>query len=232
MSVEEHVIEQLPAYALGALDEDDTLAVIRHLNQCAACQVELRAYEAVANQLGFAAPVAEPPPHLKKRILEHQALKKRMPSRSRELTHLPLAWGLVGILVIAILAASNLFLWREVALLRAEREPQVFQTVAMAGTELNPDARGVIIISADGKHGTLVVDDLPRLDEEHEYQLWLIRDGRRTSGGTFNVGREGYGSLWVSASDPLDSYPAFGVTIEPAGGSPAPTGEKVLGGEF
>jgi anti-sigma-K factor RskA len=30
----------------------------------------------------------------------------------------------------------------------------------------------------------------------------------------------------------LDAYTDFGVTVEPAGGSPGPTGDKVLGGSF
>ncbi|RJQ80137.1 MAG: anti-sigma factor [Desulfobacteraceae bacterium] len=29
---------------------------------------------------------------------------------------------------------------------------------------------------------------------------------------------------------PLNSYRTFGITIEPRGGSPGPTGSKVLGG--
>jgi anti-sigma-K factor RskA len=33
----------------------------------------------------------------------------------------------------------------------------------------------------------------------------------------------------VVAPQPLDTYSALGITIEPAGGSPAPTGPKVLG---
>jgi anti-sigma-K factor RskA len=59
--------------------------------------------------------------------------------------------------------------------------------------------------------------------------LWLIQDGQRTSGGVFSVSDEGYGSLWISSPEPLATYSAFGITIEPAGGSPGPTGDKVLG---
>ena len=58
----------------------------------------------------------------------------------------------------------------------------------------------------------------------------IIRDGQRASGGVFAVNDEGYGVLEVSSPDPLASYSAFGVTIEPEGGSPGPTGDKVLDG--
>jgi len=57
-------------------------------------------------------------------------------------------------------------------------------------------------------------------------------DSRRTSGGVYSVNDEGYGSLWVESNQPLFIHPAFGVTVEPAGGSSGATGIKVLGGEF
>jgi anti-sigma-K factor RskA len=77
-----------------------------------------------------------------------------------------------------------------------------------------------------------VVDHLGALSPEQQYQLWLIQDGKRTSGGVFSVSSEGYASLVIASPLPLDAYSAFGVTIEPQGGSPAPTGEKVLGGNL
>jgi anti-sigma-K factor RskA len=109
-------------------------------------------------------------------------------------------------------------------------QPTQMQFVHMNGTQAAPAAQGVIVISADGDHGTLVVDNLPSLQAGKQYQLWLIDDGKRTDGGVFSVDKDGYGSLWVSSPRPLVSYASFGVTIEPQGGSPGPTGQKVLGG--
>jgi anti-sigma-K factor RskA len=103
------------------------------------------------------------------------------------------------------------------------------QVVAMVGTDAVPAAVGTLVISEDGEYGTLVVDGLPALDPDHQYQLWLIRDEQQTSGGVFSVNPEGYGALWISSPEPLSSYPVFGITIEPEGGSPGPTGDKVLG---
>jgi anti-sigma-K factor RskA len=90
----------------------------------------------------------------------------------------------------------------------------------------------MLVLSKDGEYGTLIVDGLPLKDETKEYQLWLIDDGLRTSGGVFSVSEEGYGYLEVSSQKPLVAYSEFGITTEPLGGSEGPTGEKVLGGEF
>ena len=104
-----------------------------------------------------------------------------MPRALRPLT--PLACALV---VLALLA-SNLLLWRQVTRQQPGARPQTLQVVNLANTEVAPEATGMIIISLDGEHGTLVVDRLPVLSEEQQYQLWLIRDGVRTSGGIFSV---------------------------------------------
>ncbi len=123
-------------------------------------------------------------------------------------------------------------LWREVGALRTQTSPDQLQVIQLSGTEFVPAATGMIVVSVDGQHGALVVDRLPVLDEAHEYQLWLIRDGERDSGAVFSVDEDGYATKYVSSPEPLDGYTSFGITIEPAGGSPGPTGEKVLGGEF
>jgi anti-sigma-K factor RskA len=62
--------------------------------------------------------------------------------------------------------------------------------------------------------------------------LWLINEGKRTSGGVFSVMDNGYGVLIVNSSKPLSTYQNFGITIEPFGGSSGPTGDKVLGGKI
>ncbi len=140
------------------------------------------------------------------------------------------AWGLVSLVLILALAVSNLALWLQ------DDEPTLqtgtMRVARLAGTDVAPGATGTLVLSVDGTHGTLVVDGLTPLDENQAYQLWLIKDGKRTDGGLIPINRNGYGALWVSSPEPLSNYQSFGVTVEPAGGSPGPTGEKVLGGSL
>jgi hypothetical protein len=149
----------------------------------------------------------------------------------RTIRPLPFSWGIVGLLLIVGLAISNLALWQQMTNLRATTEALAFRFVPLASTDVTPGADGVLIINGRGTHGTLVVDNLPELDEAHQYQLWLIKDGERTSGGVFSVSKDGYGAMWVRSPLPLGVYTSFGITIEPEGGSPSPTGDKVLGGD-
>jgi anti-sigma-K factor RskA len=105
-----------------------------------------------------------------------------------------------------------------------------FRVIRLAGTTAAPQASAWVVMSGDGRAGTLITEWLPALPPDKEYQLWLTKDGQRTNGGTFWVDDKGYASLWVDTKEPLVDYKQFGVTIEPKGGSPGPTGKKVLGG--
>ncbi len=134
--------------------------------------------------------------------------------------------------LIVVLMVSNLVLLGQVSTLKSAGGETALRVINLAGTSNAPQATGVIIMSKNGEQGTLVVDRLPALDPKHQYQLWLNKPGERDSGGVFSVDDAGYASLWVWSRDPLAEYTSFGITVEPAGGSPGPTGQKVLGGSL
>jgi len=239
MSTEAHVLDLLPAYTLDCLDEDETVLVSEHLAVCADCRAELQAYQSTVDQLALAQSEVAPPPNLRTQLMT-RVQPSPFPSQPRLswwdslaifLRRTAPAWGVAGLLVILILGVSNFWL-RQQLNQQAEPQTEIMRTVALSGTAVVPDASGLVVISLDGEHGTLVVDGLPPLDESHQYQLWLIEDGQRQSGGVFSVDQEGYGALWVSSPEPLSNYSAIGITIEPAGGSPGPTGDKVMGGSL
>jgi anti-sigma-K factor RskA len=131
----------------------------------------------------------------------------------------PLAVGLVVLVFIL-----SFFLWQQASFNNSIQ----FDQFVMTNTEAAPEATGLIIIDKAGNFGTLVVDKLPQLAEEEQYQLWLVKDGVRISGGVFSVYETGYQSIKIHAPDPLASYTSFGITIEPEGGSDGPTGARVL----
>lgn len=227
----EHVMNLIPAYTVGALDAEEARMVEAHLAGCATCQAELESYQKVSELLPLAGRSFTPPARLRSSILRAvQPAPARAGWQERLRAWLPAqpAWALAGLVLIAALIASNLFLWGQVRTLRGERSE--FRTVALAGTDEAPKASGLLILSGGGEFGALIVDGLPNLPEEKAYQLWLIKDGKRTSGGVFRVLESGYGVMQVKSPEPLSVYTSFGITIEPAGGSPGPTGKKVMGG--
>jgi anti-sigma factor RsiW len=52
MSEVTHVLDLLPAYALGSLEEPEARRVVEHLAICAACRMELAEFEGLTTSGG------------------------------------------------------------------------------------------------------------------------------------------------------------------------------------
>jgi anti-sigma-K factor RskA len=235
---EEHVKDLLPAYALDILTEVEKVQVLEHLDACPECRVELRAYQVTTDELALASVQSAPRPAVKTNLMRQ--INSRQKPTTAPIQKSPWqgwfrfarrsvpAWGLALVIVLAV--ASG-FLWGRLHQ-NYPSSATPLRIVALANTDNAPEARGSLVISQNGEYGTLIVDNLDALDNDHQYQLWLINDGKRSSGGVFSVNSDGYASLPIYGPLPLNHYQAVGITIEPAGGSPKPTGAKVLGGEL
>jgi len=236
MIEEMHVLDSLPAYAIGSLDADEARRVEEHLLSCWICRNESDAFQAVAEQLSFAAPVTAPPLELKDRLMQRvQAAgpARRAPaqeSRRPWLERLLLVWGLASLCSVIALAGFNLLLWQRLNQTEVITAPGKMRAVPLSATVAGSAATGFVLISADGEDGALVVDGLPPLDEGWQYQLWLTRDAQRISGAVFSTDEKSYGGTRIRAPRSLLEYSAVDITIEPEGGSPQPTGTQVLGG--
>ena len=69
---------------------------------------------------------------------------------------------------------------------------------------------------------------LPALPADKAYQLWVIADGKPVSAGLVTPDPSGHAAQLFAMPSNLVALQAVAVTIEPAGGVPAPTGDKVL----
>jgi anti-sigma-K factor RskA len=236
MSDDAHVLDLLPAYAIGGLDAEEARLVEEHLLSCWICRAELADFQDVLGQLSLALPAAIPPADLKDRLLQRvQTARPQQPipvqkSERSWLQRLLPVWGLTSFALIIILAALNLSLWQRLNQLEVLTSPGGMRAVPLSSPDAASRATGFVLISADGDDGALVVDGLPPLGESQQYQLWLIQNGQRTSGAVFSTDEKSYGGTQIKVSGSLLEYSAVGITIEPSGGSLQPTGTKVLGG--
>lgn len=103
-------------------------------------------------------------------------------------------------------------------------------TIMLEGAEAAPKSKGMLMISPHATWAILEALNLQPLPKDKAYQLWLIANETRESGGIFTVNESGYGQLMVQDIGHITDFHSMGVSIEPAQGSPGPTGAKVMGG--
>lgn len=106
------------------------------------------------------------------------------------------------------------------------RDPAT-QILTLRGVGPSPQATGRVVWHAvNGGH--LFVANLSPPPEGKAYELWTIGEGAPQPAGVFQVDAEGRGSHRIAPVDAPKPVKVFAVTLEPAGGVPAPTGPTVL----
>jgi anti-sigma-K factor RskA len=94
--------------------------------------------------------------------------------------------------------------------------------------------RGSVVYDPQFTMAVAYLWGLTPLPSNQIYQAWLVHpDGARTSAGLLEPDAESnFAVLVIEAPTPLSDFAGFGMTIEPAGGSPGPTGPKVAGADL
>lgn len=91
----------------------------------------------------------------------------------------------------------------------------------------NPDARAVLTLNPTAEAATLRVANLPPLPGGETYQAWLIVGDTPVSAGTFTVDETGVATHVLPGGLP-GPFDAMGISIEPSGGSEAPTPGNII----
>jgi anti-sigma-K factor RskA len=223
-------MDLLPAYALGSLDAEDSDRVREHVGRCRMCRAELASYQDVTGRLALAVPQQDPPAWLESRIME-KVMSSRSKSSFLEFLGMrrPVLAAVAAMLIVA-LGAGNIYLLTRP--FQSQALVPGLVTVVLTGTGEARQAYGTIVIDRDDNRGVLAVRGLTPLAASSAYQLWIIREGERKSGGVFNVTADGYGSLQVTVPAGFTGFTGFGISIEPASGSVSPTGARVMSGKI
>lgn len=241
--------EELPAYALGALDADEAVGLVEHLAQCPLCQADLHRFDDLLGLLGTAVPQESPPPSLRERVLAQAAAEAGVaPAADRPaLRHLSrwarAALAAAAALVLILAGAVAMLLYdqwqirQELDALRAEqREIASILTRSAWWAPVTAEAgQGQPVVGRlylqEGEAGVLVIDGLAPLAPGQVYQVWLIRaDNTRVSAGVFTVDTSQRATLVLHAPGTWSAYQGMGITVEPGpAGSPGPTGPRVAG---
>lgn len=95
-----------------------------------------------------------------------------------------------------------------------------------ATESLADGATATLIWSLEQRRSALFVEGLPALPQGKTYQLWYMdAAGAATPAGTFEASRA---TTWRILDGRMTGGDTVGVTVEPAGGSPAPTSDPIV----
>ena len=245
MTYFEHLpyLENIPAYALGALDAKEAAALEAHLQTCDSCRRELAAYRLTSDNLLLSLPPREPSAALRKR------LQKRLPS-AQKVQRPRLNWSFSRIavgLAILLLLVLNVFSISQVRALQSEQAQLVNQIqngqmalvmLSYPNTQSFPikseKVMGSFLIDKEYNNAVLILRGLPSIPENQTYQVWLIDpQGDRTSAGLIRPQTNvPFLSESIHANQDLTKFTGVGMTVEPAGGSDHPTGKVVFRIDF
>lgn len=213
----------LAAYALDALPADESEQFETHLAGCRECRAELSELSAATAQLAAGASAA-PPDGLRARVLGSIA-PRVVPDRRR--LWLRVLVPAVAVLAVAVLALAALLgsVDRRSAVDDALRRVVAAPDGSLVVLEGEAASAATFVFSTGSGEGVLLVEGLPQVAGDETYQFWLIDETGPRSAGVFSAA--GGDAALVVAAD-LGAVTALGVTVEPAGGSPQPTGEIIL----
>jgi anti-sigma-K factor RskA len=247
--------ELASAYALGALEGEERSRFEAHLQGgCRECETALIEYGESLAALVAELPPATPPPSVKATLLRRLDAQAR-PARALELPHprrtlwrfvwtgaLAAAAVVVGYLGVTVNSLNRELTQRaeEVAALRAQVAQQreflaLFsapetQVVTLDGLKPSPTGRGRMWWHTKAG-GFFIATGLPLAPSGKTYQLWAIVGGKPVSVGVFDLDPKGSGTLRAKTPPGVEKVEMFAVTLEPAGGLPAPSGEMYLAGK-
>jgi anti-sigma-K factor RskA len=225
----DEIDDLLAPFALDALDEPDRQAVLEHLADCRLHDADLAGYRDVASALAGEVEAVAPPARLQAGLLaafnaeaSGEQVATLQPTLVRrtglaQLVRKPaFAYGLAAALLVVALGLA----W------------------GLASQDGGGGAGSVLLreVDRDDMHMRMLYDrttgvalisvDMPPLQPGRDYQAWQITEGGPVSLGVL----ENQGTVVIQAD--LSGASAMAITVEPAGGSPAPTSDPVLVSEF
>ncbi len=253
MTQDEHSLlrENIPAYALGALDAGDVAALEAHLQTCEACRAELAEYRAISDGLLTVLPPKPPSVALRSRLQSQLPSAQKTVQKTVEKNSRPRFMWSFGQLALGtalvLLVLFNIFSFLQM------REIQRQQTTLLQQLKTNQFALSMLAypstqafpISGDNLSGSVLLDrerntvalvmwHLPELSDDQTYQAWLIEpDGHRVPAGIFRPqNTSAYTTQPIYAKQDVSNFTGVGVTIEPSGGSEQPTGPRLFVVDF
>lgn len=249
------------AYAVDALDDVERAEFERHLGQCPECQDEVASLRAAAVELSHAS-AATPPPSLRDSVLRQistvrplppvtdrpdseapaaappgavpgQQLPSGVTSLESRRRRNPLAW-LVAAAAAAVLVIGGIVWspWDDGDQQRPITATEVVQAPdAQRYEKVIDGAKATIVRSVSLGKAVIIAENMPAAPDGKDFQVWFENpDGAMVNAGL--MPHEAKPKVSMLLDGDASKFKGVGITVEPAGGSPEPTGAPIALIEF
>ena len=223
--------DDLAAYALGALSGAELAELESHLEGCDHCRARLRWLEPAVDVLPAAVQQLDPPPRLRDNLMA--TVRAELAPAAGAEVEAPSAraswWsGLRGLMLrpATAMAALNLVVAGIGAGWALRGADNVETSTTLVSAEPLNGARVSATLERSGDSATMHVQQMPAIDEDEVYEVWVQRAGVFEPRSTFVLSRDGTAEAAVPG--PLEDGEAVLVTREPHGGSSQPTTPPLL----
>jgi anti-sigma-K factor RskA len=225
------------AFVLGALPEEERREVEEYLAAHPERQTEIDELGAVAGLLALSPQEQEPPPQLRRSIMnvvEAEAERPRAePSsglaRIREFLDVRnLVLGAAALLVIGLFSWNVLLQGQIQDLQDQAQSPQAPQVVVLEGSGAARQAKAEVMVLHNDQ-AVLMADDMPPVPEDRTCQIWVIENDVPKPSGLFEPKE---GPIAVVVENSVERGDTIAVTLEPEGGSRKPTTDPMLAAEL
>lgn len=113
-----------------------------------------------------------------------------------------------------------------------QRDTLASMKIATLRAQVDTYARALAVVVWDGnaQRGLLKLDNFPRPAAGKDYQLWVIDPQKKApvSAGIVPVGADGLARIAFVPEQPVGTGEKFAISVERAGGAPAPQGQIVV----
>lgn len=236
----QQILDLIPAFAIGATDAAETALVEENLARCPAAQAELAHYMTMVGDVLRPTVLVTPPRSVEHAILAATTPLPTLPVRHKWAIRLAAAaiiLSLVGLVALMSMYANQQASEARADLNRAQTEQAILLGLAGSENRVQLAATGdadpvAASLTWRADDAVLRVAAMPMLSPDQTYQLWLIGDDTVLSAGTFSVDASGDRVTLLNLPAPVEQFQQVGISIEPRGGSEAPTTAPILLGDI
>ncbi len=215
-------------YVLGALEQGELQAFHEHLDECAACRLEVAELQSVVDELAASVPQVLAPVSIREQVLETVRSQADVFNAAGQEADRPTR--------VALRLQRRRFAFAGAAFAAALAAVLV---ILLGGGGSSPSdhvipgqasgaARGAeVALHKRSGHAELLVAHMPQPGSGRIYEVWIVRNGApQPTDALFGVSSHGSGAVDVPGN--LQGVKQVLVTSEPLGGSLAPTREPVI----